>query len=89
MDEVVAASNTENDDPGQLLGYRALHKKPREQHGLAVPHVFLPQLNMINPRGLVDDVMRWNVLRGWNVGRILEERKEREAQLAHSLYWYV
>ena len=40
VDEVVAASNTENDGPGQLLGYRALHKKLREQHGLAVPHVF-------------------------------------------------
>ena len=39
VDEVVAASNTENDGPGQLLGYRALHKKLRE---LAVPHVFFP-----------------------------------------------
>ena len=40
VDEVVAASNTENDCPGQLFGYRTLHKKLREQHGLAVPHVF-------------------------------------------------
>ena len=40
VDEVVAAFNTENDGPGQLLGFRALHKKLREQHGLAVPHVF-------------------------------------------------
>ena len=40
MDEVVAASNTENDGPGQLLGYRALHKKLREPHRLAVPRVF-------------------------------------------------
>ena len=40
VDEVVAASNTENDGPGQLLGYRALHKKLREQHGLVVLHVF-------------------------------------------------
>ena len=40
VDEVVAASNTENDGPGQRLGYRALHKKLREQHGLAVPNVF-------------------------------------------------
>ena len=37
VDEVVAAFNTENDGPGQLLGYRAMHKKLREQHGLAVP----------------------------------------------------
>ena len=43
VDEVVAASNTENDGPGQLLSYRALHKKLREQHGLAVPHVFFPK----------------------------------------------
>ena len=42
VDEVVAAFNTENDGPGQLLGYRALHKNLREQHGLAVPRVFSP-----------------------------------------------
>ena len=42
VDEVVVASNTKNDGPGQLLGYRALHKKLREQHGLAVPHFFFP-----------------------------------------------
>ena len=41
VDEVVAASNTENDGPGQLLGYCALHKKLREQHRLAVPRVFV------------------------------------------------
>ena len=42
VDEIVAASNTENDGPGQRLGYRALHKKLREQHGLVVPNVFFP-----------------------------------------------
>ena len=31
--------------PGQLLGYRSMHRKLREHHQLAVP------------RGLVDDVM--------------------------------
>ena len=41
VDEVVAAFNTEN-GPGQLLGYRALHKNLREQHGLAVLRVFSP-----------------------------------------------
>ena len=40
-----AALNTENDGPEQLLGYRAMHRKLHEQHGLAVP------------RGLVYDVM--------------------------------
>ena len=42
VDEVVAASNTENDGPGQLLGYRALDKKLCEQHRLAVPRSFFP-----------------------------------------------
>ena len=28
-------------------------KRLREQHGLGVPRVFFPQLNVINPRGLV------------------------------------
>ena len=37
VDEVVAAFNTENDGPGQLLGYRAMHRNLREHHGLAVP----------------------------------------------------
>ena len=73
MDEVVAASNTENNGPGQLLGCRALHEKLREQHGLAVPHVFFSQLNVINPRGLVDDVMTMEcpegLERGKNVGK--------------------
>ena len=41
VDEVVAVFNTE-DGPGQLLGYRALHKNLREQHGLAVLRVFFP-----------------------------------------------
>ena len=60
VDEVVAASNTENDCPGQLLGYRALHKKLREQHGLAVPRVFFPtqrdQFSWVG-RGRHDDGM--------------------------------
>ena len=72
VDEVVAGFNTEN-GPGQLLGYRALHKNLREQHGLAVLRVFFPQLNMINPRRLVDDVMTMEcpqgLERGKNVGK--------------------
>ena len=44
VNEVIAACNTENDGPGQLLGYRALHKNLREQHGLAVPRVFPPSV---------------------------------------------
>ena len=45
VDEVVAAFNTENDGPGLLLGYRAMHKSIREHHVPAVP------------RGLVYDVI--------------------------------
>ena len=66
VDEVVAAFNTENDGPGQLLGYRAMHKKLREQHGLAVP------------RGLVYDVMTMECPEGWerrkNVGKKKRKR---------------
>lgn len=45
VEQVRAAFQAENEGPGQLLGYRAMHKRIREQHGLAVP------------RGLVYDVM--------------------------------
>ena len=45
VDEVVAAFNTKNDGPGQLFGYRSMHKNLREHHGLAVP------------RGVVYDVI--------------------------------
>ena len=66
VDEVVAAFNTENDGPGQLLGYRAMHKKLREQHGLAVP------------RGLVYDVMTMECPEGLerrkNVGKKKRKR---------------
>ena len=76
MNEVVAASNTGNDGPGQLLGYCALHKKLREQHGLAVPHVFFfPQLNVINPHGLVDDVMTIECPEGLERGKNVGEKK--------------
>ena len=45
VDEVREAFQAEKKGPGQLLGYRAMHKRIREQHGLHVP------------RGLVYDVM--------------------------------
>ena len=45
VEQVRAAFQEENNGPGQLLGYRAMHKQIREKHGLAVP------------RGLVYDVM--------------------------------
>ena len=42
VDEVVAASNTENDGPGQLLGYRALHKSFMNSMGLQFLMFFFP-----------------------------------------------
>jgi len=45
LDKVEGAVLEELNGPGQLLGYRAMHKKLREQHQLPVP------------RGLVYDVM--------------------------------
>lgn len=43
--EVKKAVQTEIEGPGKLLGYRLMHRKTRDLHGLAVP------------RGLVYDVM--------------------------------
>ena len=37
LDHVEEAVREEMDGPGRLLGYRALHKKVREVHGLKVP----------------------------------------------------
>ena len=37
VEDVEAAVRQELDGPGQLLGYRALHKVIREKHELAVP----------------------------------------------------
>ena len=45
LQEVENAVPNEIEGPGQLLGYRAMHKKLREVHNVAVP------------RGLVHDVM--------------------------------
>ena len=37
IDDVRNAVRSELDGPGKLLGYRMMHRKIREQHGLAVP----------------------------------------------------
>ena len=43
------------DGPGSLLGYRALHKKIREEHNLNVPrNVVYDMLADVNPQGLED-----------------------------------
>ena len=38
IEEVETAVREEIEGPGQSFGYRAMHKKLREQHNLAVPH---------------------------------------------------
>ena len=43
----------EMDGPGRLLGYRALHKKIRELHGLNVPRNLVYNVMAdVNPKGL-------------------------------------
>ena len=51
--EVEEAVCEETDGPGQLLGYRALQKKIREQHQLAVPRALVYDvLTKVDPEGL-------------------------------------
>ena len=46
------------DGPGRLLGYRALHKKLREVHGLMVPrNMIYMMMEEVDPSGLEE--------RGW------------------------
>ena len=41
------------DGPGSLLGYRVLHKKIREVHGLSVPrNLVYAVMTEVNPQGL-------------------------------------
>ena len=51
--EVERAVQEEIDGPGQLLGYRAMHKKLREQHQLAVPrNLVYDMMTLVDPDGL-------------------------------------
>jgi len=53
IDDVREAVAKEMDGPGSLLGYRALHKKIREVHGLSVPrNLVYAVMTEINPKGL-------------------------------------
>ena len=65
VEQVRAVFQVENDGPGQLLGYRAMHKKIREKHGLAVP------------RGLVYDVMTLDYGDGLQRQKLLERKREK------------
>jgi hypothetical protein len=53
IDEVEAAVREETNGPGQLLGYRAMHRKIREQHNLAVPRdLVYDMMTLVDPEGL-------------------------------------
>ena len=51
--DVENAVREEVEGPGQLLGYRAMHKKLREQHNLAVPRYLVHDvMGLVDPEGL-------------------------------------
>ena len=53
IDEVREAVEKEMKGPGRLLGYRSLHKKVREVHGLKVPrNLVYDVMANVNPEGL-------------------------------------
>ena len=53
IEEVETAVREEIEGPGQLLGYRAMHKKLREQHNLAVPRDPVHDvMGLVDPEGL-------------------------------------
>ena len=78
LQEVENAVRNEIEGPGQLLGYRAMQKKLREVHNLAVPRGLVHDvMGMVDPDGLE--------CRG-NVGQ--KKRGEGEPQ-EHLLHWSV
>ena len=53
VDQVKEAVEKEMKGPGRLLGYRSLHKKVREVHGLNVPRNLVYDIMAdVNPEGL-------------------------------------
>ena len=53
IEEVETAVREEIEGPGQLLGYRAMHKKLREQHNLAVLRDLVHDvMGLVDPEGL-------------------------------------
>ncbi|XP_031573080.1 uncharacterized protein LOC116307076 isoform X2 [Actinia tenebrosa] len=53
VDEVKNAVEVEMKGPGKLLGYRAMHKKIRDVHGLNVPrNLVYDAIADVNPEGL-------------------------------------
>ena len=53
LQAVEMAVREEIEGPGQLLGYRSMHKKLQEQHNLAVPHGLVHDvMTLVDPEGL-------------------------------------
>ena len=53
VNDVEAAAEKEISGPGKLLGYRAMHKKIREIHGLNVPRdLVYMEMAKVDPSGL-------------------------------------
>ena len=53
LEAVETAVREETEGPGQLLGYRSIHKKLREQHNLAVPRgLVYDMMTLVDPEGL-------------------------------------
>ena len=70
LNELENAVRQEMDCPGALLGYRALHKKIREVHGLKVPrNMVYDMMYMVDPTGLDE--------RG-SVGRLRRSRRTKK-----------
>jgi hypothetical protein len=53
VEDVENAVREEMEGPGQLLGYRAMQRKIREQHQLPVPrNLVYDVMTMVDPEGL-------------------------------------
>ena len=51
--------------------------------------IFFFKLNVINPRGLVDDIMTIECPEGLERGKNVGKKKRTRSQLKRSLYWYM
>ena len=53
VEDVKKAIQEEMEGPGQYLGYRAMQRKVREQHKLAVPrNLVYDVMSMVDPEGM-------------------------------------
>ena len=59
VEQVSAAFQEEKNGPGQLLGYRAMHKQIREKHGLAVPRRLAYDVMTLDDEKVCKDAKLW------------------------------